>query len=112
MDDKKTFSFPKEFWDVFKSPNCHLQIAPVIMLGSIMEYPWKESEDSIKECVDKIGSTRLIWGTDMPLTLRFATYRQALNQFQKHCSFLNDNERKSILGGNAARVMGIHQYSN
>jgi len=100
-------SLPEEFWDVFKSPNCHMQIAPAIMLGSLMEYPWSASEDLIKECVEKIGSERLIWGTDMPLTLRYATYKQALNQFKKHCTFLNDRERENILGGTASKVMGL-----
>ena len=60
-----------------------------------------------KECVEIIGSERLIWGTDMPLTLRHATYRQALNQFKKHCTFLNESERKNILGVTASRVMGL-----
>ena len=107
MDDKKTFSFPQEFWNVFESPNCHLQIAPAIMLGSIMEYPWKESEPIIKKAVERIGANRIIWGTDMPMVARFCTYKQALDQFRVHCDFLNDAERKDIIGGTAARVMGI-----
>lgn len=76
-----------------------------------MEYPWTESEDSIKECVERIGADRLIWGTDMPLTIRYATYRQALNQFRLHCTFLSDSERAAILGGTAARVMGLQKGS-
>ena len=107
MEDGARFVFPEEFWEVFESPNCHLQLAPAIMLGAVMEYPWTESEDSIKECVDRIGAYRLIWGTDMPLTTRYATYRQALNQFKLHCAFLSDSERAAILGGTAARVMGL-----
>ena len=109
MEKGPRFVFPEEFWDVFKSPTCHLQLAPPIMLGAVMEHPWTESEDSIKECVERVGADRLIWGTDMPLTARYATYRQALDQFRVHCTFLSDSERASILGGTAAQVMGLKQ---
>ena len=110
MEEGPRFVFPEEFWDVFKSPACHLQLAPPIMLGLVMEHPWTESEDSIKECVARIGADRLIWGTDMPLTLRYATYRQSLNQFRVHCAFLSDSERTAILGDTAARVMGLPEH--
>ena len=106
MEDDR-FAFPEELWDVFKSPRCYLELLVPIMMGIVWEYPWKESEPTIKECVERIGADRLMWGTDMPLTTRFCTYRQALNQFTLHCDFLSDSERADILGGTAARVMGL-----
>mgnify|MGYP001174720075 FL=1 len=100
-------NFPEEIWDIFKSPNCHLQILIPIQMGARWEYPWKESEPIIKKAVERIGSNRIIWGTDMPMVARFCTYKQALDQFRVHCDFLSDAERKDIIGGTAARVMGI-----
>ena len=100
-------NFPEEIWDIFKSPNCHLQILIPIQMGARWEYPWKESEPIIKKAVERIGANRIIWGTDMPMVARFCTYKQALDQFRVHCDFLSDSERMDIIGGTAAKVMGI-----
>ena len=101
-------NFPEEIWDIFKSPNCHLQLVIPIQMGGMWEYPWKEAEPIIKLAVERIGANRLIWGTDMPMVARFCTYKQALDQFRVHCNFLSDSERKYIIGGTAARVMNIN----
>jgi len=100
-------SFPEEIWRVFESPQCHLQLLIPIQMGGRWEYPWKEVEPTVQECVQRIGADRLIWGTDMPMVGRFCTYRQALDQYRTHCDFLSDGERRDILGGTAARVMGL-----
>ena len=70
-------------------------------------YPWKEAEPIVRECVERIGAGRLMWGTDMPMVARFCTYGQAKDQFGVHCEFLTDGQRQDILGGTIARVMGI-----
>ena len=75
--------------------------------GGRWEYPWVETEPTIKECVQRIGADRLIYGTDMPMVARYCTYRQTLDQFRKHCDFLSESERQAIIGGTAARVMGV-----
>ena len=76
-------------------------------MGGMWEYPWTEAEPTVQECVERIGADRLIWGTDIPMVSRFCTYRQARDQFQTHCDFLTEDERRDILGGTAARVMGL-----
>ena len=101
-------NFPEEIWDIFKSPNCHLQLVIPIQMGGMWEYPWKEAAPIIKLAVERIGANRIIWGTDMPMVARFCTYKQALDQFRVHCNFLSDSERKDIIGGTAARVMNIN----
>ena len=101
------FRFPEEGWELFQSPRCHLQLLIPIQMGAVWEYPWKEAGPIVKECVDRIGADRLIYGTDMPMVARFCTYRQTLDQFRSHCDFLSPGERADILGGTAARVMGI-----
>ena len=99
--------FPEEIWEPFQSRNCYMQIVIVIQVGRRWEYPWKETESALEECVERIGSDRLIWGTDMPMVARFCTYTQCLDQFRRHCEFLTDEQRADILGGTAARLMGV-----
>ncbi len=98
---------PEEIWDLFASPRCHLQLLFPIQVGNIWEYPWAPVESTVREIVDRVGSDRLIFGTDMPMVARFCTYRQTIDQFRVHCDFLTDVDRENILGRTAARVMGI-----
>ena len=60
--------------------------------GAIWEYPWKETEPTIVECLEKVGAKRLIWGTDLPMVARFCTYRQLLDQYRVHCN-VSDRRR-------------------
>lgn len=98
---------PEEVWEVFESPNCHMQLLFPIQLGGIWEYPFKNAEPTVKECVERIGSNRLIFGSDMPMVGRFCTYRQAIDQYRVHCDFLSGEDRKNILGGTVARLLGL-----
>jgi predicted TIM-barrel fold metal-dependent hydrolase len=98
---------PEAVWDVFEAPQCNLHLLFPISLGGVWDYPWKQTESTVRECVDRIGADRLIWGTDMPMVARFCTYRQTLDQYRLHCDFLSDEERAAILGGTAARVAGV-----
>ena len=103
--ENEQIKFPSEIWEVFESPQCHLQLLIPIQMGARWDYPWKESEPAMEECATKIGADRLIWGTDMPMVARFCTYKQALNQFTKHCDFLSEQDRSQILGGTAHKLI-------
>lgn len=98
---------PERIWDIFEAPQCHLQLLIPIQLGNLWEYPWLEVEPTIQACVQRIGAERLIYGTDMPMVAQFCTYRQTLDQYRRHCSFLSDAERAAITGGTAAKVLGL-----
>lgn len=102
---------PPELWEVFKAPQCHMQLLFPIALGNLFEYPWSETESALKECVEHIGADRLIYGTDMPMVARFCTYRQTLDQYRTHCDFLSESERQSIIGGTVARILGVEKGS-
>jgi len=102
---------PPELWEVFKAPQCHMQLLFPIALGNLFEYPWSETESALKECVEHIGADRLIYGTDMPMVARFCTYRQTLDQYRTHCDFLSESERQAIIGGTVARILGVEKGS-
>ncbi len=101
----------EDLWEVFEVPQCHLQLLFAIQLGNLFEYPWTETESALQQCVEHLGADRLIYGTDMPMVGRFCTYRQTLDQYLNHCDFLSEDERKAIVGGTAARILGIDTQS-
>ncbi len=105
--DDDGVDLPDAIFDVFDSPQCHLQLCIPIMMGNVWEYPWAAAEPAIQQCVERIGSERLIFGTDMPFLARFCTYKQAIDQFRTHSTFLTDGDRQNILGRTAAKLMNI-----
>jgi predicted TIM-barrel fold metal-dependent hydrolase len=61
----------------------------------------------VEKLVRRIGMDRLIWGTDIPMVMRFYTYAQNLEHMRAVCGFLGPDEADKIVGGNMARLMGI-----
>ena len=61
---------------------------------------------TMEKLVDRVGVDRLMWGTDIPMVMRYYTYRQCQEHMRLACNFLSPTEQDMILGGNTARVMG------
>ena len=47
-----------------------------------------------------------MWGTDIPMVMRFQTYRQSLDSLRLNLDFLDQADIDLICGGNTARLMG------
>ena len=105
--NENRIEFPELIWEVFDAPQCNLEMIIPIALGGLWEYPWRDAEPVVQECVERIGANRLMWGSDWPIVGRFCTYRQSLDQFRVHCDFLSEDERRDMVGGTAARIMGL-----
>ena len=114
------------------NPNLNLQLMFPIFLGREWDYPMPQVRPTVEMLVKRFGADRLIWGTDLPMCIRYYTYRQSLDFARLHWDFLGPQElppirhgdmrrarpryEKShdlpdemalILGGNMARIMGI-----
>ncbi len=71
---------------------------------SKQEFPWRDTWDQIKRLRDGFGANRLMWGTDWPVSLRHATYEQALRLYRDELDVFNASEKAWILGKTAERV--------
>ena len=102
-------SVPDEVFDALPldSPNFYLQLMFAIYLGGMWDYPMLEVRPTIEQLVERLGVDRLVWGTDMPMVMRFYTYRQNLEHIRVCADFLGKREMGMILGGNMARLMGF-----
>ena len=87
-------------------PNFSLQLLFTVFLGGEWDYPMPQVRPTLESLVRRIGADRLMWGTDIPMVLRFQTYRQSLDYIRSYCEFLRPNEMDMVLGGNLARLMG------
>ena len=61
----------------------------------------------LEQMLERIGADHLLWGTDMPFQNRFCTYRQSRDWIEKYCDFLTPQDKASILGGTAARILSL-----
>ena len=100
---------PDEVLDALPAdnPNFHLQLLFPIFLGGIWEYPILQVRPTMEKLVERLGVDRLLWGTDMPIVMRFWTYGQCLQQMRVCCDFLDSKQVDQIVGGNMARLMGL-----
>jgi predicted TIM-barrel fold metal-dependent hydrolase len=98
---------PEAIWAPFQNPNCSLEVCFPVRLGDLFEYPYREVWPTFEEMLERVGADRLLWGTDMPFQSRFCTYRQSRSWIEKHCSFLSEEDLSAIMGGTAARILGL-----
>jgi predicted TIM-barrel fold metal-dependent hydrolase len=67
-------------------------------------YPCRQSLEILKRVWQIVGSNKIVWGSDAPSTLQFYTYQQLLDIVLIHADFLNDADKRLIMGENALRL--------
>ncbi len=65
------------------------------------DYPCPLSLELLQQVVSYIGSEKVLWGTDIPTTLRNYTYQQMTDLIFLHADFLTASDKDRIMGKNA-----------
>lgn len=86
-------------------PRVWSDLAALPLLLKDEEYPFPRTVEFVRWTVEHIGAERLLWGSDYPVVLSQATYRQFLDYLRRHCPFLTAEQQTAILGGNAERFL-------
>ncbi len=89
------------------SPYFYLQLLFPISLGDLWEYPMLQVKSTVETLGARIGADHLIWGTDMPIVMRFQTYRQTLEHMYACLSQFSPNDIALVTGGNMTQLMNI-----
>ncbi len=98
---------PDAIWEPFDNPRLSLEVCFPVRIGDLFDFPYREVWPTLQEMVRRIGADRLLWGSDMPFQNRFCTYRQSRDWIEKYCTFLSEDELAMIMGGTAARILGL-----
>jgi predicted TIM-barrel fold metal-dependent hydrolase len=99
---------PPALFEPFDGSTAKLQLLFQISLGNVWDYPYPELATTVAQLVDRLGSDRLMWGTDMPNVERFCNYRQTLDTFRVHCrGLITDADIANIVGGTTAQLFGL-----
>lgn len=70
------------------------------------EYPYKTSTVLLRELMDKYGSDKYVWASDIPSTLVFATFVQMKNTFEKSPLF-TEQEKDRLFYYNAHAAFSL-----
>ena len=105
--DGDRITLPEEIWEPFAGENCNLEVCFPVRVGDLFDFPYREVWPTFEEMAGRIGADHLLWGTDMPFQNRFCTYRQSRHWIEKYCEFLSEDDLAMIMGGTAARILGL-----
>lgn len=101
------WEFPEPVEAVYRHDNLLIEVMFPITWGGVWDYPYPQAQELIRGLRDKFGSSKLVWGSDMPNVERFCTYTQCVDYVRRHCSFLSANEKDAILGGNVDLLLRV-----
>ena len=70
-------------------------------------YPYADMVPQVKSLVSAFGVSRLMWGTDWPISLKQLSYGQAVDLYRDHLGFLSVRDREQILYRTVQEVWGF-----
>lgn len=86
-----------------RKENVYLGIAS-IGAGLRDDFPCRDALKLLREGVDMVGAHKLLWGSDIPGTLKHYTYQQMIDMVVKYADFLSEDEKDMIMGGTALKI--------
>lgn len=104
---------PEELIGILSLPNVYFEVGYVLAFENWdiwrenYEYPYPLHNKIIKKVYDEVGAERLLWGSDTPFIYRGCTYKQCQDLVRLHMDFMSEEERKLVLGGNAAKLFDV-----
>jgi L-fuconolactonase len=89
--------------DLARYPRVYVKISHMWSLSK-QPYPYADALAQLKRLYDTFGATRLMWGTDWPISLKQLPYDKAVTLYRDHLDFLPANDREQILSKTVQQV--------
>jgi L-fuconolactonase len=100
---------PKEFemlLGLARYPKVFVKISHLWSLSK-EAYPYADMVGQVKSLVGAFGASRLMWGTDWPISLKQLSYAQAVGLYRDHLDYLSARDREQILYRTVQEVWGF-----
>ncbi len=96
----------KEVLASARIPNIYIKLSGFAYAARVKwEYPYSDVHWVVRAEYEHFGPHRMCWGSDYPVVRFFMTYRQALEAFRSHCTFVPDEDKVWILGRTLERLL-------
>jgi L-fuconolactonase len=104
---KKTLPWAAQMKEIAQNKNVFCKLS-----GLVTEVDWKQRRASdfkpyLDVVFDLFGADRLMFGSDWPVCLLAATYRQVKQLIEEYVEGFSQSDKEKIFGGNAARFYGL-----
>jgi predicted TIM-barrel fold metal-dependent hydrolase len=87
-------------------PNIFIKLSGFAYCSQVRwEYPYSDTLWIVRTLYEHFGPHRMCWGSDYPVVRFFMTYRQSLEAFRTHCTFVPEIDKAAILGGTLSRLL-------
>ncbi|MFV2066185.1 MAG: amidohydrolase [Pirellulales bacterium] len=94
-----------------RCPNVSVKVSELQSISPQKTYPYRDTYTVVERVYDAFGPDRLLWGTGFPGAARAhydrPTLKQELDLIRKHIPFFTAEDKRKILGLNAARIWKI-----
>lgn len=97
------------WWSMIRlaeNANAWIEISAMPYFYVSEEYPYPSAIRLMAEARDQVGAQKLVWGSDAPCTLQYATYRQMI-EFIDRSSELSEKEKQQIFSENAGKAFSL-----
>jgi L-fuconolactonase len=107
IKDKKLDDWKRDITAVAEYENIYCKIS-----GLVMEADWKSWREEdfipyIDVVVDAFGINRVMFGSDWPVCLPAASYKQVLGIVKKYFTSFTENEQQKFFGSNAVEFYNL-----
>lgn len=92
----------KEIREVAAYPNIHCKLSGLVTEADLRGWRTEDLRPFVERALEFFGPGRMMFGSDWPVCLRAASYRQVLESFQSLLAGLPGEDRSRIFGKNAA----------
>ena len=87
-------------------PNIYIKLSGFAYCAHVpWDYPYPDTHWIVRAEYEHFGPYRMCWGSDYPVVRFFMTYRQALEAFRTHCTFVPEADQAWILGGTLGKLL-------
>ncbi len=86
-----------------KYPKVFVKISHMWSLSN-QPYPYADAAQQVKRLCETFSASRLMWGTDWPVSLKQLSYAKAVELYRDHLDFLSPPDRTQILYKTVQRV--------
>ena len=91
-----------------KYPNAAVKVSELTSVSASGKYPFADALPWVKQVYEAFGPDKLLWGTGYPGSVRGVydrpTLAAELDLVRKHIPFLTKEDKRKMLGLNAARI--------
>ena len=96
----------KQVLESAKMPNIYLKFSGfAYATRTNWDYPYTDTHDIFRAEYEHFGAARMCWGSDYPVVRFFMTYKQSLEAFRHHCTFIPEGDQAQILGGTLEKLL-------